>query len=123
MDLDILTSAKNMEAAGIIWAVSQALKAEIGEFKDHPTVQRAIPLVPVVAGVLCGLFGLVEVSTDPHHLATTWENVKVGAMIAFGSMGLFKVGKTSVIGRGVERPDHPLPESAGKPDDPDGEQE
>lgn len=113
MDLESLMTGMNLTSAAAIFGIMHAIKAEAGAAKSQ-VMQRLMPVLPLVLGAVCGLAGGVVV--DP----VTVPNKIIGGLMVGGlTMILFKVGKTSLLGRDLDSPDDspvdeaPMPRSCG----------
>ena len=90
-----LATKENLMLVGAIFAVLQVLKMVVPKWAETKLGQRLIPIIPEFLGVGGALAGISS--------GTTWqEKVAIGLMAGFAASKGFKVGKTTVLGKGIE---------------------
>lgn len=108
MDPTTLITGANLACYGAILAILQTAKMLIPHF-DNKWVQRFLPLFPLVLGIGSALLGMAT--------GKTWqEKLTIGIIIGVAAGQTFKVGKTTVLGKGIETA--ALPPAPAKPADP-----
>lgn len=118
MDPTTLITGANLACYGAILAILQTAKMLIPHF-DNKWVQRFLPLFPLVLGIGSALLGMAT--------GKTWqEKLTIGIIIGVAAGQTFKVGKTTVLGKGIEtaalppaKPADPAP-ATPPTDNPDG---
>jgi len=110
-DLTSLLTGENAILVGGVLAVCSTLKASFKEFFKGKVGQRLLPIMPVLLGVIAALVGIGDVGAE-----ATWQNKLVLGIIAGFTAGqLFKAGKTSLFGWGIDD----QPKEAPSPSDSD----
>lgn len=95
-----MVSGENAVLAGVVFAVMTAGKGAAGKFFETPTGQRILPVLPLVLGVAFSLSGFCDPSV------TRWQaRVVVGLLSGALAGQMFKVGRTSIMGKGVSEPE------------------
>jgi len=97
VDFDSLMSWVNLSLAGAIFVVTATLKQILGKFFTSPVGQRLLPLIPLVLGVGLSLAGFHD------GRMSRWQDlVIVGVLSGAFSGQIFKIGRTSLLGRGLD---------------------
>jgi hypothetical protein len=96
MNLDSLINGMNATLGGAIWGIVYAIKKIPGAM-DKAWVQRVMPVIPLLLGVAGGAAGAVTVTP-----VTMANKIVAGLMVGGLTMVVFKVGKTTVMGKGVD---------------------
>lgn len=113
MDPTTLITGANLACYGAILALLQTAKMFIPHF-DNKWVQRFLPLFPLILGIAAALLGMAT--------GKTWqERLTIGIIIGVAAGQTFKVGKTTVLGKGIEAATPaptPAPAADPKPADP-----
>lgn len=95
--MEELLTSQNILLVAAIYAIVQALKMALPKWSAGKVGQRVIPLLPLalgVAGALLGMGGLGE--------ATIADQVTIGIIAGSVAAQGFKVGRTTLLGRGVD---------------------
>jgi hypothetical protein len=109
MDPTTLITGANLACYGAILAILQTVKMLVPGM-DNKWVQRFLPLFPLVLGIGAALLGMAT--------GKSWqEKLTIGIIIGVAAGQTFKVGKTTVLGKGIEALAAPTPAPA-KPADP-----
>jgi hypothetical protein len=109
-ELISLLTAHNMILAGAIFALMTVLKPICPNLFQSYWGARLMPLYPIILGVACALLGCSD--------AKTWQDrAMVGVLAGFAASHFFKVGKTTLLGQGLDGsnpsdPTPPVPPSA-----------
>jgi len=105
MDVSALMTGKNAMLPVAVFVISQTLKSLFPAFFAGKVGQRLMPVIPLVVGVGLALLGLCD--------AAHWQDrMLLGLLASFTASHLFKVGKTSFLGWGVEAAQDPGPTPA-----------
>jgi hypothetical protein len=96
MQLDSLFNGMNATLGGAIFGAVYAIK-QIPGLLDKPVVQRLMPILPLILGAIGGACGAVTV--EPVTMA---NKIVAGVMVGGLTMIVFKVGKTTVLGKGID---------------------
>lgn len=96
--LDSLLTTSNLALSGAILAVITTAKRSFPKLSKKGWAQRVMPVLPLLLGVAGGLLG----ATDATELQ---EKVTIGLVCGFFAANVYKVGRTSVLGVGIERPE------------------
>jgi len=100
MDLASLLTGRNLAFSGFIFVVVALLKQYFAAFFASPSGQRVLPVLPIVIALAGAFLGFSD--------AIVWQDkVVLGFLIGFTTMGSFKIGRTSVLGRGLAAPNEP----------------
>lgn len=94
MDLSYVLTGKNLLLLSAVFAMTQVLKSSIPWFTYSVMGQRLIPILPIVLGVIGSLVGLCSENSWPDRVA-------IGIIAGFSAGQMFKVGKTTLLGKGV----------------------
>lgn len=106
MDADSsLWSGANVALTSGIFAVVMTMKMVFPEAFASKWGQRFLPLLPVVLGVVGGLLGCVSQTR-------TQDRVLVGLLCGFAAAHVYKMGKTSLLGHGIDADETPSVSSA-----------
>ena len=98
MLIDQLLTGPNVAFAGSIMVIVSMLRSYFKEFWKTAAGQRLLPMLPLVLGQAGAFVGM----TDAH----TWQDkVVIGLIAGYAAAHSFKVGKTSVMGYGLEEQD------------------
>lgn len=96
MDISSLLTGRNAMLPVGVYAVTQALKMALPKVFQSSVGQRLVPLIPLVLGIGLALVGIGEG-------APRWQDrILLGLLAGFTASHLFKVGKTSLLGWGIE---------------------
>lgn len=99
LDLPSLITGQNLLLTGGIFAFTTVLRQTFKTFFLGTLGQRLLPIIPLLLGVAGALGGISE-------KAANWQSeVMLGMICGFLASNFFKVGKTTVMGIGVEPPD------------------
>ena len=94
-----LMSLINLSLAAAIFALVAFLKLAFPTWAKSAFGQRVTPVLPLFLGVVMALLGFC----DPG--ATRWQDkVIIGLLSAGFAASVFKVGNTTVLGKGIEAP-------------------
>lgn len=91
---DLLTGA-NAALVAIILVITGAVKSIFSDFFLSSLGQRLLPLLPIVLGVGLSFLGLGAATT-------VVDKIMVGLLSGLTAAMSFKLGKTSVLGQGIE---------------------
>ena len=117
MDPTTLITGSNLALYGAVLAILQTVKVMVPGM-DNKWVQRFMPLFPIVAAVIAALLGMAS--------GKTWqEKVTIGIIIGAAAGQTFKLGKTTLMGKGLDpapmAPATPVPTTPAAPAaNPDG---
>lgn len=96
MDISTLLTGRNALLPVGVYAVTQALKMALPKVFQSSIGQRFVPIIPLVLGIALAMAGLGEG-------ATRWQDrMLMGLIAGFTASHLFKLGKTSLLGWGIE---------------------
>jgi hypothetical protein len=116
MDPTTLITGANLACYGAILAILQTAKMLVPGM-DNKWVQRFLPLLPLILGVAAAMIGMAT--------GKNWqERVTIGIIIGVAAGQSFKLGKTTLLGKGLEPdapkalPPTPAPAADPKPADP-----
>lgn len=108
-----LATTENLMLVGAIFAVLQVVKMVVPKWASTKLGQRLTPIIPEVLGVGGALMGLGS--------GNTWqEKIAMGLMAGFAASKGFKVGKTTVLGKGIS--EIVVVKKEAKPDDSEKDQ-
>jgi hypothetical protein len=80
---------------GVVFALLQTVKMAVPKWAATKVGQRLMPLIPIALGVVGAVAGLSS--------ATTWgDKIALGVIAGFAAGQGFKVGKTTLLGKGIE---------------------
>jgi hypothetical protein len=99
-DLDVsnLITGKNLLLGGAAFALTTGARETFKGFFASVLGQRLLPLVPLVLCVAGALMGICDGATE-------WQSrLALGLIVGFAAGHLFKIGKTSIMGAGIEEP-------------------
>ena len=102
VDISPLLSGQHATLVGVVFGATTVVKQVAADFFRTRLGQRLLPLVPLVLGVLGAFSGLADA-------ATNLDRTVIGLVSGLIASHSFKVGRTTVMGRGTEAP----PESDG----------
>jgi hypothetical protein len=110
MDADMISqlmTGANMLLAGAVFAATQVLKLVFPRAALTAIGARLMPVLPVILGVVGSVAGISSGKT-------IGEKVAVGIIAGFTAGHGFKIGKTTVMGKGIDTdgdgvPDAPAP--------------
>jgi hypothetical protein len=109
MDPTTLITGANLACYGAILAILQTVKMLVPGM-DNKWVQRFLPLFPLVLGIVAALVGMAS--------GKNWqERLTIGVIIGVAAGQSFKLGKTTLLGKGLEDGKATTPAPA-KPTDP-----
>lgn len=115
MDLSTLLTGRNGLFTVAIFAITQTLKSLFPAFFATKFGQRLLPAIPLVLGVVGGLLGI------PEGVTRMRDGVIVGIVAAFVAANLFKIGRTTALGWGLDpTPAAPAPADPPTPASTDG---
>ena len=104
-----LVSLVNLGLSLAIFALVVTLKRAWPEFVASRAGQRALPVIPMLLGVILALAGFRDAAV------TRWQDViVVGLLSGAFAASIFKIGRTSVLGKGLEAAGLELPEDPPK---------
>lgn len=107
LDLTSLLTGKNLILTGGVFALTTALREMFKVFFVSTSGQRILPILPLVFGVAGALAGVCDGVTE-------WQGrLMLGLIAGFAAGHLFKVGKTSLMGAGVEESEPKDPPAPG----------
>jgi hypothetical protein len=99
LDFGSLLMGSNLLLTGGAFAATTAAKEMFKNFFSSVVGQRFLPVMPLAFGVIGAQAGVCEG-------ASTWQGrCMIGLIAGFTAGHTFKVGKTSVMGSGVEAPE------------------
>lgn len=94
MDPTTLITGANLACYGAILAILQTVKMLVPGM-DNKWVQRFLPLFPLVLGIVAALVGMAS--------GKNWqERLTIGVIIGVAAGQSFKLGKTTLLGKGLE---------------------
>jgi len=97
-DLSDLVTGQNLIFAAGVFVLVSILRTTFKGFFEGKLGQRLLPVLPVVFGLAGAFLGLGEG-------AKRWQDkIVLGLIVGFVSAHIFKLGKTSVLGYGVDDP-------------------
>ena len=118
MMIEQLLTGKNMALAGGIFVLTSALKPMFKKFLATSIGQRVMPLAPIALGVAGAFAGMCD--------GTAWQDkLLLGTLAGYVAGHSFKIGKTSLLGYGIdteegtELPPPAVPADPPKPTQPD----
>jgi len=85
--MDITTLNQLLSTDGVAVSVIVLALTEYVKSTNYIT-ERYIPLVPVLVGILSGLY----------FFGLSLDGAVVGLLTGLGTMGIFKIGKTTIVG-------------------------
>ncbi len=98
LDLTNLLTGNNLLLTGGVFAATSGLRGAIPDFFANKIGQRTLPVIPLVLGIVGALAGVCDG-------VSTWEGEVMLGMIAGTVAGQgFKLGKTTLLGAGIEAP-------------------
>lgn len=107
-DLSSLLTGENAALVGGVLAICSTLKATFKGFFKGKIGQRLLPVLPVLLGIVAAMAGIGDAGED------VWQSKLVlGVLAGFTAGQLFKAGKTSIFGWGIE--DQPQLEAGSSP--------
>ena len=96
LDLTSLFTGNNLILIGGVFALTTALRESFKSFFASSFGQRALPVIPLIFGIVGALAGVCDG-------VTTWQGkLMLGLIAGFAAGHLFTVGKTTLLGAGVE---------------------
>lgn len=99
LDLPSLITGQNLLLTGGIFVFTTFLRETFRGFFAGTVGQRLLPVIPLILGVAGALSGLSE-------KVSNWQSeVMLGMICGFLASHFFKVGKTTVMGIGLDSPD------------------
>lgn len=103
--MEQLLTGKNMTFAGSILVVLSVLRRPLLEFWKSVYGQRLLPVAPLLLGVGGSFAGMTD--------GVTWQDkVMLGLICGFTAGHMFKVGKTSLLGYGLDSEEEIVPPTA-----------
>lgn len=113
-DISALVTGENAALVGGVLAICSTLKATFKPFFKGKIGQRILPLMPVLLGIAGAMAQIGNAGSN------AWQSrLVLGVIAGFTAGQLFKAGKTSVFGWGIE--DEPKPAEGGSSPPNDGE--
>lgn len=98
--IDVLFTGSNLILYAAVYAITQTVKVIFPKTMKKKLVQRILPALPILLAVLGAVVGLSS--------GTTWqERIAFGVIIGALAGQTFKIGKTSLLGKGIEEPEPP----------------
>lgn len=104
MMLEDLITGRNMGLAAGIFVVMSILRTSLPKVWATSIGQRALPIMPIILGEIGAFIGVTD--------AEKWQDkMIVGLICGWAASNLFKVGRTSVLGYGIDvaTPSEPAP--------------
>jgi hypothetical protein len=99
LDVSSLVTGKNLLLAGSVFALTTGAREMFKAFFASTLGQRFLPVLPLVLGVIGALLGICDGASE-------WQSrLAVGLIAGFAAGHLFKVGKTSLMGAGIDEPE------------------
>lgn len=115
-DLSNLLTGENAALVAGVVAICSTLKATFKGFFKGKVGQRLLPVIPVLLGIAAAMAGIGDAG------GPTWQSKLVFGVIAGFTAGqLFKAGKTSIFGWGIEDEPKQVEEGSSPPAEDDGE--
>ena len=111
---DLLLTKANLSLAGGVFVLLQTLKMVFPTFFQGKLGQRLVPVIPLLFGVAGSMAGMCS--------GTRWqEKVMIGLIAGFAAGHSFKVGKTTLLGKGIDVDDPaPAPDAPAEPPKKEG---
>ena len=107
LDLTSLITGNNLILAGGTFAIMATLRKSFKDFFATTFGQRVLPILPLLIAIGGALGGVCDG-------VTTWQDkVMLGCICGFAAGHLFKLGRTSLLGIGVD--DSSKDDSNGSP--------
>lgn len=101
LDLTSLLTGKNLLLTGGVFALTTAIREVFKVFFASASGQRILPVIPLIFGVAGALAGVCDGVVE-------WQGrLMLGLIAGFAAGHLFKIGKTTFMGSGVEDPEPP----------------
>jgi hypothetical protein len=111
-DLSSYVTGENAALVAGVVAVCSTLKATFKGFFKGKVGQRLLPLMPVLLGTAGAMCGIGDAGAD------TWQaKLVLGVICGFTAGQLFKAGKTSIFGWGIEDQPKQLEGGSSPPDE------
>lgn len=99
MDVESMLTGWNGVVTGAISGVVHAAKVFFDGSDHSSKLDRLLPILPLLLGGLAGIVGIVEF--DAGIDITLAKKITAGLLLGTVSMTAFKVGKTTVLGKGL----------------------
>ena len=113
-DISALVTGENAALVAGVLAVCSTVRGVFKPFFKSKLGQRLLPLMPVLLGIAGAMARIGNAGSNE------WQSrLVLGVIAGFTAGQLFKAGKTSVFGWGIE--DQPQPEEGGSSSPNDGE--
>lgn len=99
LDFSTLLTGNNLLLTGGVFAATATIRESFKKFFESVVGQRLLPIAPMVFGIAGAQAGICEG-------ASTWQGrCMLGLIAGFSAGHFFKIGKTSLLGAGVEAPE------------------
>ena len=106
MNPSSLLTGRYAALVGIVYVTTQTLKLMFPSFMASKWGQRLLPILPLLVGVLFMVLA-------PYEATTSWrDKLVVGVVAGWAAGNVFKIGKTTLLGWGIDEATPANPKSS-----------